>query len=132
MVWAMSWSSVISVYSNQGDGGGAHTEDLIGQIVVHGDLVDADDIVVEAGVTHGIVETVDELQEALAPSGELKQSQLSDGSTVLGYDTRDAAGNLGEVVGQSRAIQQQSVPGQRPVRVCEQRARRPPEGGGGD
>ena len=53
--------SIITVYSNQGDGGGAHTRDLIGQIVVHGDLVDLEDIVRDAGVTHGIVDTVDEL-----------------------------------------------------------------------
>jgi hypothetical protein len=62
-------------------------------------LVDEDAIVREARVTHGIVDTVDELQEALAPSGALKQSVLSDGSTAIGYDTRDAQGNLGEVAG---------------------------------
>lgn len=90
--------SVITVYSNQGNGGGAHTQDLLGQIVVHGDLVDVDDIVRESKVTHGIVETVDELQEALAPSGELKTSTLSDDSTFIGYDSRDANGNLGEVI----------------------------------
>ncbi len=90
--------SVITVYSKQGAGGGAHTEDLLGQIVVHGDLVNADDIVRESKVTHGIVETVDELQEALAPSGELKTSILSDGSEFIGYDSRDAEGNLGEVI----------------------------------
>ena len=78
------------------------------------------------------MDTVDELQEALAPSGELKQSRCSDGSTVLGYDTRDAAGNLGEVVGQSRAIQQQSVPGQRPVQFASNVPDGLPEGGGGD
>ena len=90
--------SMISVYSNQGGGGGAHTQDLIGQIVVHGDLVDDDDIVREAGVTHGIVETVDEIQEALAPTGTRKESSTVNGETVLGYDTRDADGNLGAIV----------------------------------
>jgi len=90
--------SIIDVYSNQHGGGGAHNEDLIGQIVVHGDLVDEDDLVVEANVTHGIVETVDELNEALAPTGDEKVSTLSDGSTFKGYDSRDDQGNLGEVV----------------------------------
>ena len=88
--------SVIRVYSQQGGGGGAHTQDLIGMIVVHGDLVDADDIVIDAGVTHGIVDTIDELQEALAPSGELKMSVV-DGVTIYGYDTRDDQGNLGVI-----------------------------------
>ena len=83
-------ASIIRVYSNQHGGGGAHDQDLMGLIVVRGDLVDADAIVNEAGVTHGIVETVDDIQEALAPSGELKTTVLEDGTTVYGYDTRDA------------------------------------------
>jgi len=90
--------SVITVYSNQGGGGGAHTEDLIGQIVVHGDLVDEDAIVRVSNKTHGIVDTVDEIQEALAPTGETKTSVLSDGTTFAGYDSRDDEGNLGEVI----------------------------------
>ena len=61
-------------------------------------MVDADAIVNEAGVTHGIVETVDDIQEALAPSGELKTTVLEDGTTVYGYDTRDADGNLGAII----------------------------------
>ena len=90
-------ASIIRVYSNQANGG-AHTQDLMGLIVVRGDLVDADVIVREAGVTHGIVETVDDIQEALAPSGELKTTVLEDGTTVYGYDTRDAEGNLGAII----------------------------------
>lgn len=90
--------SIITVTSNQHGGGGAHTEDLLGQIVVYGDLVDEDDVMVNAGPTHGIVETVDELQEALAPTGETKQTVLEDGTTVYGYDTRDDQGNLGPIV----------------------------------
>lgn len=88
--------SIITVYSNQHGGGGAHTRDLIGQIVVHGDLVDPDALVVDAGVTHGIVETVDELQEALAPSGPPKETSVG-GTTILGYDSRDE-GSLGPIV----------------------------------
>lgn len=89
--------SVITVYSNQHGGGGAHDQDLIGQIVVYGDAVDPDDIVRDAGVTHGIVDTVDELQEALAPSGTTKTSLLADGSTFHGYDSRNGE-DPGEVV----------------------------------
>lgn len=91
-------ASIIRVYSNQHGGGGAHDQDLLGLIVVRGDLVDADAIVTDAGVTHGIVETVDDIQEALAPSGELKMTVLEDGTTVYGYDTRDAEGNLGAII----------------------------------
>ena len=80
--------SIITVYSQQGNNGGAHDEDLIGQIVVHGDLVDEDDLVTNAGVTHGIVDTVDDLQEALAPTGETKVTIGADGQEIFGYDTR--------------------------------------------
>ena len=50
--------SIITVYSQQGGGGGAHTQDLIGQIIVHGDAVEAEDIVTDAGVFFGIVDTL--------------------------------------------------------------------------
>ena len=43
--------SIINVVSNQHGGGGAHDLDLIGQIIVHGDLVDVDDIQTDDGVT---------------------------------------------------------------------------------
>ena len=90
--------SIITVYSNQGNNGGAHTQDLIGQIVVRGDLVDAEDIVREAGVTHGIIDNIDQLQEALAPSGTPKTSVDAEGNLIVGYDTRDDQGNLGAIV----------------------------------
>ena len=85
--------SDILLYSQQGANGGAHDEDLIGHIVVHGDLVDADDIETDAGVTYGIVDTIDELEEAIHPKGETKWTELADGSMHLGYDTRDVDGD---------------------------------------
>ena len=88
--------SIITVYSMQHGGGGAHDRDLIGQIIVHGDPVDLDDVIIDDGVTHGIVETIDDLQEALAPTGDVKITTI-DGQTVYGYDTRDANGNLGAI-----------------------------------
>ncbi|MFT7288986.1 MAG: Ca2+-binding RTX toxin-like protein, partial [Halieaceae bacterium] len=96
--------SIITIYSNQGDNGGAHTRDLIGQIIVYGDPVDRDDIIIEAGVTHGVVETIDEIGEALAPTGRLKVSTLDDGSEVIGYDSRDADGNPGAITGNPLAF----------------------------
>lgn len=95
--------SIITVYSQQGNNGGAHDEDLIGQIVVYGDLVTEDDIIHSKKLTDGIVETVDEIQEALAPSGDVKVTTLEDGTRVYGYDTRDAEGNLGLVTGNPAA-----------------------------
>jgi Ca2+-binding RTX toxin-like protein len=62
--------SVITVRSNQGGGGGAHNGDLIGQVIVYGDLVNVDDVEVNPRVHYGIVDTIDELQEALAPAGD--------------------------------------------------------------
>ncbi|MEL7045096.1 MAG: LamG-like jellyroll fold domain-containing protein, partial [Pseudomonadota bacterium] len=90
--------SIITVYSNQHGNGGAHDQDLIGQIIVHGDPVDLDDIITDAGVTHGVVETIDEIGEALAPTGEVKTS-LVDGEIVYGYDTRSGPNDLGAITG---------------------------------
>ncbi|MCG6882135.1 MAG: hypothetical protein LJE62_00090 [Silicimonas sp.] len=87
--------SVITVYSQQGGGGGAHDEDYLGYIVVHGDRVEKEDIETDAGSHAGIVETIHDIQEAVAPTGETKWIDL-DGDGVeehLGYDTRDVAGD---------------------------------------
>ncbi|MEM8752415.1 MAG: LamG-like jellyroll fold domain-containing protein, partial [Pseudomonadota bacterium] len=85
--------SIITAYSQQGAGGGAHDEDLIGFIVVHGDLVDEDDVNTDPGVHYGIVDTIDELQEALAPTGETKRSVGPQGEELFGYDSRDVEGD---------------------------------------
>lgn len=69
-----SVASYILVYSQQGNNGGAHDEDLLGMIVAIGDLVLEEDIITNPGVTPGIVTTIDELQEAVAPTGETKIS----------------------------------------------------------
>ena len=90
--------SIITVISNQGGGGGAHTQDLIGQLIVHGDRVEVGDIQTDAGVTYGIVEGLDDVTEALFPKGDLKQTEIG-GEIVFGYDTRDALGGLGAVTG---------------------------------
>ena len=103
--------SIITVYSNQHGGGGAHDQDLIGQIVVYGDAVDAGSIIREAGVTHGVVGTVDEIIEAVAPTpgeegrkttGTITQVDPLTGETydvVIGYDSRSYRVNdEGEVV----------------------------------
>lgn len=87
--------SVITVYSQQGNGGGAHDEDYLGYIVVHGDRVEEDDIETDAGAHYGIVDTIDEIQEAVAPTGDTKWIDL-DGDGVaehLGYDSRDVDGD---------------------------------------
>ncbi|MEP2261253.1 MAG: LamG-like jellyroll fold domain-containing protein [Paracoccaceae bacterium] len=85
--------SVITVYSQQGNGGGAHDEDYLGYIVVHGDRVEEDDIETDAGAHYGIVDTIDDIQEAVAPNGETKWIELEDGTMHLGYDTRDVDGD---------------------------------------
>ncbi|MDU8943254.1 calcium-binding protein [Ovoidimarina sediminis] len=81
--------SVITAYSQQGKNGGAHDEDYLGYIVVHGDRVELEDIETNAGAAYGIVDTIDELQEALAPTGETAWQH--DG--LFGYDSRDVDGN---------------------------------------
>jgi Ca2+-binding RTX toxin-like protein len=52
--------SVITVISQQG-AAGAHDEDLLGTITVYGDLVEENDISVDAGVNYGAYERVGEL-----------------------------------------------------------------------
>ncbi len=90
--------SILTLISRQHGGGGAHTLDLVGQVVVFGDPVSEADLLVEDGATHGIVQTIDQIQDALYLQGTPKVSTLSDGSTFLGYDSRDDQGDPGEVV----------------------------------
>ncbi|NND20632.1 MAG: hypothetical protein HKO14_00965, partial [Silicimonas sp.] len=87
--------SLITLYSQQGAGGGAHDEDYLGYIVVYGDRVEEEDIETDAMVAYGIVDTIDEIQEAVAPTGETKWIDLDGDGTAehLGYDTRDVAGD---------------------------------------
>ncbi|CAN0601491.1 unnamed protein product, partial [Ectocarpus sp. 12 AP-2014] len=85
--------SLITLYSQQGNGGGAHDEDYLGYIVVHGDRVEEDDIETDAGAHYGIVDTIGDIQEAIAPTGETKWIELEDGTMHLGYDTRDVDGD---------------------------------------
>jgi Ca2+-binding RTX toxin-like protein len=59
--------SVIELYSDQGNNGGAHNDDRLGTITVYGDLVKDSDIEHTAAPAYGIVHTIDDLQKALAP-----------------------------------------------------------------
>ena len=60
-------NSVISLYADQGSGGGAHNDDLVGTITVYGDLVKLSDIELVTGPTYGMINTVKDLEEALRP-----------------------------------------------------------------
>ena len=82
--------SLVRAYSQQGNGGGAHDEDMLGILAVIGDLVTEEMIETNAGAHDGIVETIDELQEALAPSDD--PSPVARPGGVLGYDDRDVEG----------------------------------------
>ncbi|MEL7016273.1 MAG: LamG-like jellyroll fold domain-containing protein [Pseudomonadota bacterium] len=59
--------SVIQLFSDQGNGGGAHNDDLLGTITIYGDIVTEDDIEHDAGPAYGIVRGIDRLDEALQP-----------------------------------------------------------------
>ena len=59
--------SIMHVQSNQGNAG-AHNKDQLGLIFVYGDLVRDGDYDVHAHANLGIIETIDDLGEALAPS----------------------------------------------------------------
>ena len=60
--------TIIRLYSNQGRNGGAHNGDLLGHIIVFGDEVTEDDVQVDAGVHYGVIDHIDQLQEAIDPS----------------------------------------------------------------
>ncbi len=59
-------ASVLHLQSNQGNAG-AHNKDKLGTVTVYGDLVRETDYTVHAHANLGIVETIGELSEALAP-----------------------------------------------------------------
>ncbi len=82
--------SLIRAYSQQGNGGGAHDEDELGILAVIGDMVTEDMVETDAGAHYGIVTTIDELQEALAPSDD--PSSVTRPTDVFGYDDRDVDG----------------------------------------
>ena len=70
-------STVLHVWSNQGNGGGAHNKDLLGTITVFGDLVMESDYEVNK-TDYGIVENISQLDEALTP--RVYTSVADDGS----------------------------------------------------
>ena len=60
--------SVIRLYSDQGNNGGAHNDDRLGSITVYGDLVKESDIEHTAAPAYGIVQGIRDLDEALTPT----------------------------------------------------------------
>ncbi|MEM9247970.1 MAG: hypothetical protein AAGB05_04640, partial [Pseudomonadota bacterium] len=81
--------SIVSVVSQQHGNGGAHDRDLIGVLFVEGDLVEADAIQTDAGVTYGVVEDFADVAEAIHQVGDTK-SVTEGGQEYHGYDYRDA------------------------------------------
>ncbi len=59
--------SIISLYSDQGNGGGAHNDDRLGTITVYGDLITESDIEHTSAPAYGIVRSIEDLQEAVTP-----------------------------------------------------------------
>ncbi len=60
--------SIIQLRSNQANGG-AHDDDLLGRVIVHGDRVEQSDVELDAGVFYGVIENVSQINEAIAPTG---------------------------------------------------------------
>ncbi|MEO1205702.1 MAG: LamG-like jellyroll fold domain-containing protein [Pseudomonadota bacterium] len=60
--------SIIQLRSNQANGG-AHDDDLLGRVIVHGDRVEASDVELDAGVFYGVIENISQIDEAIAPTG---------------------------------------------------------------
>lgn len=81
-------ASVLHVQSNQGNAG-AHNKDQLGTITVYGDLVLEGDYTVHAHANLGIVETIGELGEALAP--RYGSPVVSDGESRWLLDEVDEA-----------------------------------------
>ncbi|WP_264214607.1 LamG-like jellyroll fold domain-containing protein [Leisingera thetidis] len=66
--------SVIALYSDQGANGGAHNDDLLGRITVYGDLVKRSDIEHTSAPAYGIIKSIGDLDEALAPAHAAENS----------------------------------------------------------
>ena len=60
--------SVIALYSDQGNNGGAHNDDRLGTITVYGDLVKRSDIEHTAAPAYGIITSIEDLGEAIKPT----------------------------------------------------------------
>ncbi|MEO1511926.1 MAG: LamG-like jellyroll fold domain-containing protein, partial [Planctomycetota bacterium] len=60
--------TVFTIRSNQPNGG-AHDRDLLGKLVVLSNVLEADDVTVDARGTPGLIETVEDLDEALFAEG---------------------------------------------------------------
>ncbi len=89
--------SVISLYSDQGNNGGAHNDDRLGSITVYGDLVRRSDIEHTAAPAYGIVDSIDDLNEALAPRDDgTDTGPITVPNSILPY-----ADDFGFVGGQS-------------------------------
>jgi len=70
--------TIIRLHSNQGRNGGAHHGDLLGHIVVFGDAVTRADVEVDARVTYGVIDHVDELLDAIDPEPGPSESLPAD------------------------------------------------------
>ncbi|GHA44906.1 hypothetical protein GCM10008927_07280 [Amylibacter ulvae] len=80
--------SIISIYSDQGNGG-AHHMDQLGTITVYGDIVRETDIEHTSAPAYGIVTTIDELEEAIEPS------RIDDNTgAIQAPETLVSAGNI--------------------------------------
>ncbi len=72
--------SLISLRSQQGDGGGAHDEDPLGTIKVYGDTVTENDITLKANVFYGVdqlddIAAMEDAAPASTPEREITQPQ---------------------------------------------------------
>ncbi|MEM8979080.1 MAG: calcium-binding protein [Pseudomonadota bacterium] len=84
--------SLIQLRSQQGDGGGAHDEDLLGTIKVYGDKVTEDDITVKAKVFYGIDDLEDiAAGEAQAPASTPPTAEISTQAVAENADTINLA-----------------------------------------
>lgn len=110
-------STVLYLRSNQGNSG-AHNKDLLGTITVFGDLVMPRDYTVEQ-IDYGIVPTIAELDEAIAP--RVYTSASEDGAPPP-YPKLDATGRPQlQKIRQVSAEDSCSFPGRIPVWVFKLR-----------
>ncbi|MEM8784629.1 MAG: LamG-like jellyroll fold domain-containing protein, partial [Pseudomonadota bacterium] len=87
--------SVISLYSDQGNNGGAHQYDQLGTITVYGDLVTEADISQDAGPAYGIVKTIDDLDQAITPLAVSEDTgPIAPPTDLPFYEEGDPAGAL--------------------------------------
>ncbi|MEM7620330.1 MAG: LamG-like jellyroll fold domain-containing protein [Pseudomonadota bacterium] len=103
--------SIVKVYSDQGNNGGAHDDDHLGTIIVHGDRVEQGDVQTNAGVHYGVIQNLADIDEALNPSGTRDDNPDDNTSANPNFDGNvdNLLADLSDMISQADAGNSQGI-----------------------